>query len=229
MKKRNHTDAMARRSFELRWHFVVGCLLLGGVVLAARAVHLQVFNTEFLTKQADVRHLRVAKISTHRGVITDRNGEPLASLLRRRLLRQTRGLRPDELRVMYEHHDAILHSVSEGLIVLGGDGVLVINDEAHRLLGLPVAVRVERTVIPVLGGDLGERALGGAGVVHPSGRPHREERGRKHDVLGAHPPPLAAPEPAHPVHVVEAERHGHLDPTATDCVDRLAECTRTRG
>lgn len=58
-------------------------------------------------------------------------------LIRRRLLRQTRGLRPDELRVMYEHHDAILHSVSEGLIVLGGDGVLVINDEAHRLLGLP--------------------------------------------------------------------------------------------
>ncbi|MGI9342392.1 MAG: peptidoglycan D,D-transpeptidase FtsI family protein [Gammaproteobacteria bacterium] len=78
MKKRNHTEAMARRSFELRWHFVVGCLLLGGVVLTARAVHLQVFNTEFLTQQADVRHLRVAKISTHRGVITDRNGEPLA-------------------------------------------------------------------------------------------------------------------------------------------------------
>ena len=57
--------------------------------------------------------------------------------IRRRLLRQTRGLRPDELRVMYEHHDAILHSVSEGLIVLDRDGVVLVNDEARRLLALP--------------------------------------------------------------------------------------------
>ncbi|MFV8245327.1 sensor histidine kinase [Mycolicibacterium peregrinum] len=56
--------------------------------------------------------------------------------IRRRLLRQTRGLRPDELRVMYDHHDAILHSVSEGLIVLDRDGVALVNDEARRLLGL---------------------------------------------------------------------------------------------
>ena len=64
--------------------------------------------------------------------------------IRRRLLRQTRGLRPDELRVMYDHHDAILHSVSEGLIVLDRDGVALANDEARRLLGLaPGPVRAE--------------------------------------------------------------------------------------
>ncbi|MGV9800316.1 sensor histidine kinase [Mycobacterium sp. NPDC003449] len=57
--------------------------------------------------------------------------------IRRRLLRQTHGLRPDELRVMYDHHDAILHSVSEGLIVLDRTGVALVNDEARRLLGLP--------------------------------------------------------------------------------------------
>ncbi|MGJ6122620.1 sensor histidine kinase [Mycolicibacterium sp. Y3] len=57
--------------------------------------------------------------------------------IRRRLLRQTHGLRPDELRVMYDHHDAVLHSVSEGLIVLDGRGVALVNDEARRLLGLP--------------------------------------------------------------------------------------------
>jgi len=56
--------------------------------------------------------------------------------IRRRLLRQTHGLRPDELRVMYEHHDAILHSVSEGLVVLDRDQVMLVNDEARRLLGL---------------------------------------------------------------------------------------------
>ena len=57
--------------------------------------------------------------------------------IRRRLLRQTHGLRPDELRVMYEHHDAILHSVSEGLVVLDRDRVVLVNDEARRLLALP--------------------------------------------------------------------------------------------
>ena len=46
--------------------------------LIARAVHLQVFNKDFLNQQADTRHLRTEKISAHRGTITDRNGEPLA-------------------------------------------------------------------------------------------------------------------------------------------------------
>ncbi len=67
--------------------------------------------------------------------------------IRRRLLRQTRGLRPDELRIMYDHHDAILHSVSEGLIVLDRDGVALVNDEARRLLGLPEG-RVAQADLP---------------------------------------------------------------------------------
>jgi sensor histidine kinase regulating citrate/malate metabolism len=68
-------------------------------------------------------------------------------LIRRRLLRQTHGLRPDELRVMYEHHDAILHSVSEGLIVLDHNGVALVNDEARRLLALPPGP-VDNTALP---------------------------------------------------------------------------------
>jgi sensor histidine kinase regulating citrate/malate metabolism len=67
--------------------------------------------------------------------------------IRRRLLRQTHGLRPDELRVMYEHHDAILHSVSEGLIVLDRNGVALVNDEARRLLALPSGP-VDRADLP---------------------------------------------------------------------------------
>jgi sensor histidine kinase regulating citrate/malate metabolism len=67
--------------------------------------------------------------------------------IRRRLLRQTHGLRPDELRVMYEHHDAILHSVSEGLIVVDRNGVALVNDEARRLLSLPPGP-VDRTDLP---------------------------------------------------------------------------------
>lgn len=57
-------------------------------------------------------------------------------LLRRRLLRQTGGLAPDELRVMYEHHDAVLHAVSEGLVVTERGRPVLVNDEARRLLGI---------------------------------------------------------------------------------------------
>jgi two-component system, CitB family, sensor kinase len=55
----------------------------------------------------------------------------------RRLHRQTLGLGPDELRGMYEHHDAILHSVREGLAVVHDGRLVLANDEAVRLLGLP--------------------------------------------------------------------------------------------
>ncbi len=59
-------------------------------------------------------------------------------LLSTRLRRQTLGMAPDELRTMYEHHDAVLHSISEGLVVFGKDGrAELVNDEARRLLDLP--------------------------------------------------------------------------------------------
>ncbi|MFE3291737.1 ATP-binding protein [Rhodococcus sp. NPDC059234] len=62
-----------------------------------------------------------------------------ALLLSRRLRRQTLGLGPDELRTLYEHHDAVLHSIGEGLLVFrsGSDTAEVVNDEARRLLTLP--------------------------------------------------------------------------------------------
>ncbi|MFI1767550.1 SpoIIE family protein phosphatase [Streptomyces sp. NPDC020800] len=61
------------------------------------------------------------------------------ALMSRRLLRQTHGLGPSEMTRMYEHHDAVLHAVREGVLIVGGDGLLLLaNDEAHRLLDLPV-------------------------------------------------------------------------------------------
>ncbi|MEV0981636.1 SpoIIE family protein phosphatase [Streptomyces sp. NPDC049915] len=60
------------------------------------------------------------------------------ALVSRRLLRQTHGLGPREMTRMYEHHDAVLHSVREGVLIVSGEGdLLLANDEAHRLLGLP--------------------------------------------------------------------------------------------
>ncbi|MFD8304618.1 SpoIIE family protein phosphatase [Streptomyces sp. NPDC059690] len=60
------------------------------------------------------------------------------ALVSRRLLRQTHGLGPHEMTRMYEHHDAVLHAVREGVLIATGEGrLLLANDEAHRLLDLP--------------------------------------------------------------------------------------------
>ncbi|WP_055589996.1 SpoIIE family protein phosphatase [Streptacidiphilus griseoplanus] len=60
------------------------------------------------------------------------------ALISRRLRHQTHGLEPTELARMYEHHDAVLHAVREGVLIVGGDGrLLLANDEATRLLDLP--------------------------------------------------------------------------------------------
>ncbi|MBK3631782.1 SpoIIE family protein phosphatase [Streptomyces asoensis] len=61
-----------------------------------------------------------------------------SALVSGRLRRQTRGLGPVEMTRMYEHHDAVLHAVREGVIILAADGrLLLVNDEARRLLALP--------------------------------------------------------------------------------------------
>ncbi|WP_345140956.1 SpoIIE family protein phosphatase [Streptomyces mexicanus] len=60
------------------------------------------------------------------------------ALVSRRLRRQTHGLGPAEMTRMYEHHDAVLHAVREGVLIVGADGrLLLANDEARRLLHLP--------------------------------------------------------------------------------------------
>lgn len=57
--------------------------------------------------------------------------------LSRRLRKQTLGLGPQEITRLYEHHDAVLHAMQEGLLVLDRRRtVLLANDEAVRLLEL---------------------------------------------------------------------------------------------
>ena len=57
---------------------LTGLMLSGFVLLAARSAQLQLVDHEFLQGQADARHLRVVEVPAHRGMMTDRNGEPLA-------------------------------------------------------------------------------------------------------------------------------------------------------
>ncbi len=52
--------------------------LLCSIALVARAVNLQIVDTEFLQDQGEARYLREVIVPTRRGNILDRNGEPLA-------------------------------------------------------------------------------------------------------------------------------------------------------
>ena len=52
--------------------------LLCSIALVARAVNLQIIDTDYLQHQGEARYLREVEIPTRRGNILDRNGEPLA-------------------------------------------------------------------------------------------------------------------------------------------------------
>ena len=69
-----------RSAFDLRGRLVLVCGTLGlcSVALLARALDLQVIDQDFYQRQGDARFLREIPIATSRGMITDRNGEPLA-------------------------------------------------------------------------------------------------------------------------------------------------------
>jgi cell division protein FtsI (penicillin-binding protein 3) len=53
-------------------------LLCGLAGLLGRGVYLQGIHNEFLQEKGNARYSRVIEVSAHRGMITDRNGEPLA-------------------------------------------------------------------------------------------------------------------------------------------------------
>ena len=69
-----------RTQFNLRGRLllVAGTLGLSSLALVGRAVDLQLIDNDFYRQQGDARFLREIPIPTSRGMITDRNGEPLA-------------------------------------------------------------------------------------------------------------------------------------------------------
>ena len=62
----------------LRVALLIALMALAGVGLVARAIKLQVMDTEFLQEEGEARFLRQVEIPTMRGRIVDRNGQPLA-------------------------------------------------------------------------------------------------------------------------------------------------------
>jgi cell division protein FtsI (penicillin-binding protein 3) len=70
--------ACRSNSYPMRTAMVLGFLFGGMTLLAARAFYLQVITSDYLQEQGNARHLRVIQDNSHRGMIFDRNGEPLA-------------------------------------------------------------------------------------------------------------------------------------------------------
>src|SRR5690606_13985110 len=62
------------------WRSAAVAVVFGvaAALMVARAFELQVLRKDFLQHQGIARHVRAVEIPAHRGMITDRNGEPLA-------------------------------------------------------------------------------------------------------------------------------------------------------
>ncbi|MFT5571696.1 MAG: cell division protein FtsI (penicillin-binding protein 3) [Cryomorphaceae bacterium] len=62
------------------WRYKMIGLIFGGIfcALITRAMYLQIIDTDYLQSQGDARYLRVQKEMPTRGMIVDRNGQPLA-------------------------------------------------------------------------------------------------------------------------------------------------------
>jgi cell division protein FtsI (penicillin-binding protein 3) len=75
MKRAPRSDAAA---FRLRVLFAFCVVSLGAGALLARAVDLQLVDHGFLASQGDARFQRVVTAPAHRGMILDRNDQPLA-------------------------------------------------------------------------------------------------------------------------------------------------------
>lgn len=142
-------------------------------------------------------------------------GGALCLLLARRVRRQTMGLDPQELATLYQHHDAVLHAIREGVVVVGRDGrLLLANGEARRLL------------------DLGEDAVGRP-VEEAVGDPSLAAalRGRDAEHADLHVPEGRVVVSSHR----EAEVHGRHVGTVTTLRDRteleglVRELTTVRG
>jgi len=61
-----------------RCRFVASLLAVAAFGLVLRAVYLQIIHNDFLRQQGDARHARTVVAPAYRGMILDRNGEPIA-------------------------------------------------------------------------------------------------------------------------------------------------------
>ncbi len=68
----------AAKDYQWRLYLVMAVLLLLAGTVVTKLVYLHVLDRGFLRNQGDARTLRVVQMPAHRGMVLDRNGEPLA-------------------------------------------------------------------------------------------------------------------------------------------------------
>lgn len=69
---------MMAKDFRWRFVFLCGLLIILFAILVYRMVYLTVIDRAFLVKEGNARSIRTVSISAYRGMILDRNGNPLA-------------------------------------------------------------------------------------------------------------------------------------------------------
>ena len=78
-KRSRHAETEhARPNLKLRRQVLLGGLSMAALALVSAVFYRQVIETDFLQQQGEARYLRDAEIAARRGMILDRNGEPLA-------------------------------------------------------------------------------------------------------------------------------------------------------
>jgi cell division protein FtsI (penicillin-binding protein 3) len=75
---RRPVSERAAPDLRLRRRTLLAALGLAGLALASTVFYRQVLETDFLRGEGERRYLREAEIAARRGMISDRNGEPLA-------------------------------------------------------------------------------------------------------------------------------------------------------
>ncbi|MDH5436509.1 MAG: penicillin-binding protein 2, partial [Gammaproteobacteria bacterium] len=67
-----------QKIFVIRRYLVLSVLLGSLLVLVLRGAQLHLFENDFLRSEGDQRQMRTVTVAASRGVISDRNGEPVA-------------------------------------------------------------------------------------------------------------------------------------------------------
>lgn len=85
MGKKSKTTVKPKESEQgtsllIRWrfHLVLGFVFLAFAALVVRLAFIQVIEPDNLIREGDLRSIRVKALPSARGIISDRNGEPLA-------------------------------------------------------------------------------------------------------------------------------------------------------
>lgn len=122
MSKRQENARPVVSSWRLGLVWIV--LVLGILAVLWQVITLHVFERDFLQGQGDARTIRTQPLTAHRGMITDRNGEPLAISTPVRSI----WVNPREI----AGHEEDIEALAEALSLNGTELARSINDNAQR-------------------------------------------------------------------------------------------------